>query len=64
MRTESNQGTSQFRCNACGRKFDTPEQWKEHQPECEAAKATGSGNTQTSERTLEEGDDRDWVSTP
>jgi hypothetical protein len=64
MPTEAKQDWNQFRCDACGRKFDTSEQLKTHRVECAAAKATGSGSRQTDQGKLEEGEDREWVSTP
>jgi hypothetical protein len=36
--------TNQFRCNACGRYFNTEEQLRTHEPECRLAKqATPAG---------------------
>jgi Zinc-finger double-stranded RNA-binding len=64
MPTPASPGTNQFRCPACGRKFNTDEELKTHETECAAAKATGSGSTQTNQGDREEGEDREWVSTP
>jgi hypothetical protein len=37
-------GTNQFRCNACGRYFNSDEELSTHEPECRLAKvATSSG---------------------
>lgn len=64
MPTEAQAGTNQFRCDACGRRFNTGEELKSHQVECLAAKAAGSGSRQTSQSDREAGEGREWVSTP
>jgi len=64
MPTPDNPDRNQFRCESCGRHFDSREELKEHALSCAAAKATGSGSTETDKGKLEEGPDRDWVSTP
>jgi hypothetical protein len=64
MPTGASPETNQFRCEACGRKFNTAEELKSHEVECAAAKATGSGSRQTGQGNREEGEDREWVSTP
>jgi hypothetical protein len=64
MPTESTPEMNRFRCEACGRKFNTSEELKTHNVECAAAKATGSGSTETDQGRREEGEDREWVSTP
>jgi len=53
-----------YRCPACGRHFDTEAALREHAVECTAAKNTGSGDRRTDTGKREEGDDREWVSTP
>jgi len=55
---------NEYRCDACGRHFARTEDLEQHRTECAAAKRTGSGDRQTNADTLEEGTDRDWVSTP
>jgi len=64
MPTQEKSNTNQFRCESCGRHFDSSEDLKVHAASCAAAKATGSGSTETRKGRLEEGPDRDWVSTP
>ena len=64
MPTPASPDTNQFRCGACGRFFNSKEELERHQPECEAAKASGSGDRQTDKGNRETGPDRDWVSTP
>jgi hypothetical protein len=64
MPTPASPQTNHFRCEACGRKFNSSEELKAHQAECAAAKATGSGSTKTGQGGREEGEDREWVSTP
>ena len=56
--------TKNFRCDSCGRHFDSAEELEAHAPECSAAKASGAGSTETDKGRREEGPDRDWVSTP
>lgn len=44
MPTPASPGTNQFRCNACGRYFNTEMELRQHEPECRAAKlATEEG---------------------
>ena len=64
MPTPASPESNQFRCRSCGRHFNTEAELRAHERECAAAKATGSGNRETSEEKREEGPDRDWVSTP
>lgn len=64
MPTEAGPETNRYRCEACGRHFNTAEELREHAKECTAAKATGSGSKKTGQGDREEGDDREWVSTP
>jgi hypothetical protein len=64
MPTPANPNTNQFRCESCGRHFNSQEELKTHEPKCSAAKATGSGSTKTGQGKLEDGPDREWVSTP
>jgi hypothetical protein len=64
MPTPANPGTNQFRCEACGRHFNTEGELKAHEVECVAAKASGAGSAGTNQKPREEGDDREWVSTP
>jgi len=40
-------GTNQFRCNACGRYFNTDQELREHSAECRAAKqSTNAGRAE------------------
>jgi hypothetical protein len=64
MPTPANPGTNQFRCEACGRPFNTEGELRTHQVECAAAKASGAGGASTNQTPREEGNDREWVSTP
>jgi hypothetical protein len=44
MPTPADPGMNQFRCNACGRYFNTQAQLSQHEPECRIAKmATAEG---------------------
>jgi hypothetical protein len=64
MPTPASPQTNQYRCEACGRKFNTRNELKTHEVECKAAKATGSGSRELNQGKREEGEDREWVSTP
>ena len=55
MPTPAGPDTNQFRCNACGRWFNTQAQLSAHEPECRHAKAA----TETGHRNLEEEDRTD-----
>jgi hypothetical protein len=64
MPTPADPNSNKFRCDACGRHFNTEEELKSHQQTCSASKATGSGSRETNQGKLEEGEDREWISTP
>ena len=65
MPTPASPGTNQYRCDACGRHFNTEAELNEHARECMAAKQSGSGETRAAgSQQREEGEDREWVSTP
>jgi len=65
MPTPASRGTNQFLCRACGRHFNSEDELREHSRECEAAKRSGSGQTRAAGADQrEEGDDREWISTP
>jgi len=64
MPTSNNPNPKKFRCESCGRHFETQEDLTAHAASCASAKATGSGSTETKKGRLEEGPDRDFVSTP
>jgi len=64
MPTNASPNTNQYRCEACGRHFNTEEELRTHSRECTAAKATGAGSTESNQGNREEGEDREWVSTP
>jgi hypothetical protein len=63
MPTLQGPDTNRFRCEACGRFFNTEEEMREHQRECVAAQQTGS-TQKTKANDPREGEDREWVSTP
>ena len=47
MPSPASPGTNQFRCNACGRYFNTAEEVSTHEVECRAAKqATTAGRAE------------------
>lgn len=46
MPTEASPGTNQFRCNACGRYFNTQQELSAHEVECRAAKESTSTGRQ------------------
>ena len=54
MPTPASPGTNQFRCNACGRYFNTQSELSTHEVECRTAKMT----TETGRRELEQEDSR------
>lgn len=64
MPTEAGPETNRYRCEACGRHFNTENELREHTKECAAAKATGSGGQKAGSGGREEGEDSEWVSTP
>jgi len=50
MPTPASPGTNEFRCNACGRFFNSPEDLAQHEVDCRAAKeATGHGRAELAE---------------
>ncbi len=60
MPTPASPGTNQFRCNACGRYFNTEAELRTHEPECRAAKMTteeGARELQEQDRTPHEPND-------
>ena len=65
MPTPASPGTNKYTCGACGRHFNTEGELKDHARECEAAKQSGSGQTRAAgAQQREEGEDREWISTP
>ncbi|HZU26029.1 MAG TPA: hypothetical protein VFA04_10930 [Bryobacteraceae bacterium] len=51
MPSPAGPGTNQFRCNACGRYFNTQEELSTHEVECrEAKQATRTGAAQLAEQ--------------
>jgi hypothetical protein len=65
MPTPASPGTNRLRCEACGRHFNTQEEFERHHRECAAVKNTGSAAERQSQGAdHDEGDDREWVSTP
>lgn len=65
MPTGQDAGSNQFRCEFCGRHFDTKEDLTAHQRDCAAANQSGSDSkVMTAVREDGPEEDRDWVSTP
>lgn len=64
MPTPSSPESNQFRFDSCGRYFNTAEELRAHETECQAAKAAGSAAGQTGPGKRGGPDDREWVSTP
>jgi hypothetical protein len=63
MPTEQSPGTNKFRCDACGRFFNTEAELRTHQQDCVAAQQSG-GPKPKARDPQEEPADRDWFSTP
>jgi len=63
MPTPQSPGTNEFRCEACGRHFNTQQEFTQHERECAAARSTGRPDKPDA-TPREEGEDREWVSTP
>jgi len=54
MPSPASPGTNQFRCNACGRYFNTQEELSTHETECRAAKqATREGAAELAQQDRE-----------
>ncbi len=54
MPTNASEGTNQFRCNACGRYFNTKTELSQHETECRSAKsATAEGRRELAEQDSE-----------
>jgi len=50
MPTPASPDSNQFRCNSCGRFFNSPDELKQHEPDCRAAKsATAAGRAELAE---------------
>jgi hypothetical protein len=64
MPTPQSPGTNQFRCDACGRHFNTEDELNRHRRECAAAQQSGRSDRPIAETPLEETEDRDWRSVP
>jgi hypothetical protein len=64
MPTPASSGTNQFHCEFCGRDFNTETEFRDHQTECAAAKATGSGDRTVRTPDKRDEPDREWFSTP
>jgi hypothetical protein len=64
MPTPANPDTNRFRCEACGRHFNTEGELRSHEVECAAAQSSGAQRAGTNPPAREEGEDREWVSTP
>jgi hypothetical protein len=54
MPTEADPRTNQFRCNACGRFFNTADDLAQHEAECRAAKTS----TEQGRQELDDQDER------
>jgi hypothetical protein len=63
MPTPQSADTNRFRCEFCGRHFNTEDELRSHQPECRAAHQAAHPH-EDPKAAREEGEDRDWVSTP
>ena len=63
MPTPESPGTNRFRCDTCGRHFNTEQEFIAHRRECVPAFQTAAPENKP-KAGLEEGEDRDWVSTP
>jgi hypothetical protein len=64
MPTPQSPGTNKYRCDGCGRHFNTQGELAEHQRDCLTAQLSGRTEKPKLEDPREEGEDRDWVSTP
>ena len=62
MPTPASPGTNQFRCEACGRHFNTASELKQHAAECEAAKRSQVHKEQPVDASAEKS--REWKSVP
>lgn len=63
MPTPQGKDTNKYRCEACGRYFNTEGEFRDHERECLAAQQTGQQNKPKGQG-KDQGEDRDWVSTP
>ncbi len=63
MPTPQGPGTNRYHCDACGRYFNTEGELRAHQRECVAAQQSEAANKPKTDA-RDEGEDRDWVSTP
>jgi hypothetical protein len=50
MPSPASPGTNQFRCNACGRYFNTQQELSAHEPECRTAKVSTNTGREELER--------------
>jgi ribosome-binding protein aMBF1 (putative translation factor) len=65
MPTPAGPGTSQYRCEMCGRHFNTPGELEAHQKDCGEAYRSGRPDKEKKQPKAAPPDpDRDWVSTP
>jgi hypothetical protein len=62
MPSTASPDTNQFRCEACGRYFNSPEEFKRHATECDGAKMSQPHREKAAEPQY--GQDREWKSTP
>lgn len=62
MPSPASPDTNQFRCEACGRYFNSGEELKAHATECEGAKQSQVHKEHAVEPQY--GQDREWKSTP
>ena len=63
MPTNQGPDTNRFRCEACGRFFNTEEELNVHRNNCVTTQQTGS-TQKTEAQDPRDGEDREWVSTP
>jgi hypothetical protein len=62
MPSPASPNTNQFRCEACGRYFNSPEELKRHSTECQGAKMSQPHKEKAA--APQSGGDREWKSTP
>lgn len=65
MPVPASPGTNQYRCELCGRYFNTQAELDEHQRDCAEAYRSGRPHKEEEQPKAKPHDpDRDWASTP
>ena len=65
MPVPASPGTNEFRCEMCGRFFNTSGELDEHQADCAQAYQSGRANKEEEQpKAGQKGADHEWVSTP